>query len=69
MKLRLLFEKQVFVRLSQDHSAFICTTKWPVLSRARRIGIGEAGLHFALRAAEQGSTHQTAEFEGRIYEL
>jgi hypothetical protein len=73
MKLRILFEKKVFVRLSEDHSAFICTTKWPFLSRIRRISVGEAGPDFAIQvkepmlrgsAAEQGSIHQTAEFEG-----
>lgn len=73
MKLRIRFEKEVFVRLSEDHSAFICTTKWPWLSRATRIDVGEAGPDFALQAkepalrrsaAEPGSTHRAAEFEG-----
>jgi hypothetical protein len=27
LKLRTLFEKQVFVRLDEDHNALICTTK------------------------------------------
>lgn len=77
MKLRILFEKQVFVRLSEDHGAFICTTQWPLLSRTRRIGVGEAGHDFALQvrkpvlrgSAEQGSAHLTAEFEGPIHDL
>ena len=78
MKLRILFEKQVFVRLSEDHSAFVCTTQWPLLSRTRRIGVGEAGHDFALQvsepvlrrsAVEPGSTRLTAEFEGPIHEL
>jgi hypothetical protein len=78
MKLRILFEKQVFVRLSEDHSAFICTTQWPLLSRTRRIGVGEAGHDFALQvrepalrrsALEQGSIHLTAEFEVPVHEL
>ena len=78
MKLRILIEKQVFVRLSEDHSAFICTTQWPLLSSTRRISVGETGRDFALQvrepvlrrsAVEQGSTHLTAEFEGPIHEL
>jgi len=78
MKLKILFEKQVFVRLSEDHSAFICTTQWPLLSRTKRIGVGEAGHDFALQVREpvlrrstvkQSSTHLTAEFEGPIHEL
>lgn len=34
------FEKQVFVRLDGD--AFICTTKWPLLSIIRRVVVGRA---------------------------
>lgn len=55
MTLRTLFEKQVFVRLSQDHTAFICTTKWPLLSRTRRVGIDQAGRDFAPQVREPGS--------------
>ena len=84
MTLRTLFEKQIFVRLNEDHTAFICTTKWPLLSKIRRVRVDEAGRDFApqvrepgsiaaeelpvLRrsAVEQGWTHKTAEFEGRI---
>jgi len=87
MTLRTWFEKQVFVRLTEDHTAFICTTKWPLFSRTRRVSVDETGRDFApqvrepgsiaaeelpvLRrsAVEQGSTHKTAEFEGRIHEL
>lgn len=29
MTLRALFEKQVFIRLTDDQNAFICTAKWP----------------------------------------
>jgi len=43
MKLRTLFEKQVFVRLSEDHATFICTTKWQLLSIVRRIVVGQVG--------------------------
>ena len=50
MKLRILIEKQVFVRLSEDHSAFICTTQWPLLSSTRRISVGETGRDFALQS-------------------
>jgi len=31
MRLRNLFEKEVFVRLSEVHTAFICITRWPAL--------------------------------------
>ena len=55
MTLSTLFEKQVFVRLSEDHTAFICTTKWPLLSRTRRVGVDEAGRDFAPQAGEPGS--------------
>ena len=78
MTLRTWFEKRVFVRLTEDHTAIICTTKWPLFSRTRRVGVDEAGRDFALQvrepvlrrsAEEQHSTHQTAEFERRIHEL
>src|SRR5665213_1705663 len=78
MKLRILFEKRVVVRLSEDHSAFICTTQWPLLSRTRRIGVGEAGHDLTLQVSEPvlrrsvvepGATRLTAEFEGPIHEL
>jgi hypothetical protein len=55
MKLRTLFEKRVFVRLSEDHSAFICTTKWPLLSITRRVGIhDEAERDVAPQVREPG---------------
>jgi hypothetical protein len=54
MTLSTLFEKQVFVRLSEDHTAFICTTKWPLLSRTRRVGVHEAGRDFAPQVGETG---------------
>jgi hypothetical protein len=67
MTLRTLFEKQIFVRLNEDHTAFICTTKWPLLSKIRRVSIDGAGHDFAREelpvprrsAVEQGRTHQT----------
>ena len=51
MTLRTLFEKQVFVRLSEDHTAFICTTKWPLLSKIRRVSVDRAGATLFLRLA------------------
>ena len=47
MTLRTLFEKQIFVRLNEDHTAFICTTKWPLLSKINRVSVDGAGHHFA----------------------
>ena len=55
MTLRTLFEKQVFVRLSDDHTAFICTTKWPLLSKIRRVKVDQAGRDFAPQVRESGS--------------
>ncbi len=55
MKLRTLFEKQVFVRLSEDQTGFICTTKWPLLSITRRVGVDESGRDFAPQVREPGS--------------
>ncbi len=52
MTLSTLFEKQVFVRLTEDHTAFICTTKWPLLSRTKRVGVQEAGRDFAPQVEE-----------------
>ena len=87
MTLRTWFEKQVFVRLNEDHTAFICTTKWRLFSKTRRVSVDAAGHDFVpqirelgsiaaeelpvLRhcAVEQGSTHETTGFEGRIHEL
>jgi hypothetical protein len=86
MTLRTLFEKQVLVRFSEDHTAFICTTKWLLLSKIRRVRVDGTGRDFApqfrepgsaaeelpvlrRRAVEQGSTHKTTEFEGRIHDL
>jgi len=53
MTVRSLFEKQVFLRLTEDGSAFICTTKWPVFSKTRRIGVDEPAR--AHRVREAGS--------------
>jgi len=86
MAFRTWFEKQVFVRLTEDRASFICTTKWPLLSKIRRVSVDGTGRDFApqvrepasaaeelpvlrRRAVEQGLTHKTAEFEGRIHDL
>lgn len=55
MTLRTLFEKQVFIRLTGDQTAFICTVKRPLLSSATRIGVSGAGRKLAPQAPEQGS--------------
>jgi hypothetical protein len=47
MTLRTWFTKQVFIRLTEDHTAFICTTKWPLLSIIRRVGVDGTGRDFA----------------------
>ena len=41
MTLRTLFKKQVFIRLTDDRTAFIYTAKWPLLSRIRRVGVSQ----------------------------
>ncbi len=69
MTLRTLFEKQVFIRLDDADTAVICTTKWPLLSRIKRFGVGDRGRDCGVPAAEPESTvrvesrrtHQTAE--------
>ena len=55
MTFRTWFEKQVFVRLTEDHTAFICTTKWPLFSRTRRVGVDGAGRDFAPQVRQPGS--------------
>ena len=55
MTLRTLFEKQVFIRLTDDQTAFICTAKWPLLSRTRRVDVNEPGHAFASPVTEPGS--------------
>jgi hypothetical protein len=49
------FEKQVFVRLTEDRTAFICTTKWPLFSKIRRVSVDETGRDFAPQVREPGS--------------
>lgn len=43
MTLRTLFEKEIFVRVSEDQSTLICTSKWPFFSITRRFGFDKAG--------------------------
>ncbi len=52
MTLKKFFEEQVFIRLTEDQNAFICTTKWPLLSRIRRINVSEAVHDSAPRVTE-----------------
>jgi len=54
MTLRTLFEKQVFIRLADDHMGFICTTKWPFFSRTRRVSVDQAGRGFAPQVRNPG---------------
>ncbi len=55
MTLRTLFEKQVLVRLSEDHTAFICTTRWPLLLKVRRVSVDEAARDLAPQIDEPAS--------------
>ncbi|MGD1095105.1 MAG: hypothetical protein ABSB35_24325 [Bryobacteraceae bacterium] len=55
MTFRTWFEKQVFVRLTEDRAAFICTTKWRLFSIIGRVGVGETGPDFASQIREPGS--------------
>ena len=59
MTLRTLFEKQVFIRLTDDQTAFISTTKRPLLSRIRRFRVSEAGRDFAPQVTEHGAALNT----------
>lgn len=53
MTLRALFEREVFVRLTDEGSAFICTTRRPlfakVFSKVRRIAVDESARDRALK--------------------
>ncbi len=59
MTLGSLFEKQVFIRLSDDRSAFICTAKWPLFAGIGRVEVGETGGDFVLPDTEAGSIAQS----------
>ena len=55
MKLRTLFEKQVFLRLTDDQTAFICTAKWSLFSRIRQVCVSEARRDFGPQVLESSS--------------
>ena len=65
MTLRTLFEREIFVRVSEDQSTLICTTKWPFLSITRRFGVEKAGL---VKRARPVWTQESAESETRFRE-
>jgi hypothetical protein len=52
MTLKSLFEKQVFIRLIDDGTAFLCTAKWLLFARTKRVGVSEAGRDFAPQVTE-----------------
>ncbi len=54
MRITTLFEKQVFVRLTDDQTDFICTVKWPFLSKVRRVAVTAPGSGLAPQATESG---------------
>ncbi len=57
MNIRTLFEKQVFVRLTDDQTGFICTVRWPLLSLSgvRRAMVDEIEIGFAPQVTGLGS--------------
>ena len=65
MTLKTLFETEVFVRVSEDQSTLICTTKWPFFSIARRFGVDKAG---PVKRGRAGRAQRTAESETRFRE-
>jgi hypothetical protein len=65
MTLKTLFEKEVFIRVSEDQSTLICTTKWRFFSLTRRFGVDRAGSGKRARA---GRTPQAAESDARFRE-
>ena len=58
MTLRTLFEKQVFIRLTDDQTAFRCISKWPLFSIARRVGVSQSGRELAPQGSEPVSIAQ-----------
>src|ERR1700744_1751323 len=54
MTLRRLFQRELLIRLADDQSAaFICTSKWPVSSRTKRVAISDSSKHPADGNTEQ----------------
>jgi len=60
MTLRTLFEKQVLIRLTGDQTAFVCTTKWPLLSRSNRVEVRRTGGGLAPQETEPVSIARQA---------
>jgi hypothetical protein len=52
MTLRSLFEKQIFIRLADDQTAFLYTAKWRLSSRIRRVSLSKAGRDLAPQVTE-----------------
>ena len=65
MTLRTLFEKEILVRVSEDQSTLICTTKWPCFSITRRFGVDRAG---PVTRATAGRVQRMAESDTRFRE-
>lgn len=63
MTLRTLFEKEIFIRVSEDQSTLICATKWPFFSITRRFGVDRAR---PVKRARAGRTRQAAESDARF---
>ncbi len=63
MTLKALFEKEVFVRVSEDQSTLICTTKWPIFSIIRRFGVDRAE---PVKRARASRAQQAAESDARF---
>jgi hypothetical protein len=63
MTLKWLFEKEVFVRVSEDQCTLICTTKCRFFSIARRFGVDSAG---PLKRARAGRAQRTAASDTRL---
>jgi|GEM_PF-2582131 len=55
MTLSTLFEKQVFIRLTEDRTALICTARWPLFTSISRVSVDEAGSNHAPAAVESSS--------------
>ena len=65
MTLKALFEKEIFVRVSEDQSTLICTTKWPFFSIIKRFGVDRAG---PVKRAQASRAQRTAESDTRFRE-
>lgn len=64
---RCLFEKQIFIRLVDNQTAFFCTVKWRRFSRIRRVGVSVPGSDLAPQVTECRPTpHEEAPMLRRI---